>query len=797
MRLRIAAVACLVASCETALLFGGAPASSVVQLSRDGTTEYVIVQSAVPTEAEMFAAKELANFLHRSTGATFQVVKESDLEGDRPALFVGQTEFAGTQGIDFGSLGPEEWFIRVVDQNLIVGGGRPRGTLYSVYEFLERYVGVRFLDSHTDHIPSVPALTVPADLKVHAKPAFFRREIFMVTGNPQRNLFQVRRKINAFGNAAKAAAGPELGFCVIFGSPYSTHTHHLYAKHFPTDKPEYFALTDKGGRTGPGPDGQVCMSHPEVRKLFAATMREYIRQDRARISKAATGEPFPFVYDVTPNDNSNKCVCQQCQTVAAQYGAYSGVVLEFTNAIAQDIAKDYPEILVQTAAYTFYMDPPKGIEPRDNVLIRMAQLGAEFSAPPNRDTLRSLLHPINGDARRMFEARAQVSKALGVHDYWTAWNQPFQWPHANIHGLAETLRLYHRCGVRDFFVEDELMGSRLHNFVDLQFYLASRLLQDPAQDEDAIVAEFLKLYYGKSAPAMTRLLDYIEKRQEEELGMLATVGPSMRKYFDARFFLETDALLREAEDAADGDARRLADIRQERLAIDETMLHLWDKLGRDEPLPFRREDVLARLQQNYAAAYRKYGGWGSEKSDAERLEYLRNMPPIPPQFQGKKIVDVCGPQLDLRQAGGRIALGVQDADATLGRAWRLDATMQGPPGQHEQPPKFGLYNDQSKDVVRKELARGEIPKDEKYHFYTAGQAKGASKLYFWAHSSWRLCQRLSMTYNSALPEQLTYEVYASIKFEGPAYVPGSKRTSAMSIDRLILVEVDPSREQKH
>ena len=771
-------------------LFAYTVTGGEISSATDGKSDYMIVEAAAPTAAEAFAVKELAKFLGQSTLSAPRVIKEADFQGGTPAVFVGQTGFAGKSGIDFKNVGPEEWVVRSVGKDVVIAGGRPRGTLYGVYEFLERIVGVRFLDAHTVFVPERPAWKVPADLAIQAKPAFFRREIFMVTPHhPEHNLFQVRRRINSFGNAAVAGAGPELGFCVIFGSPYSTHTHHLYAKQFPTGQPEHYALTEKGTRTGPGPDGQMCLSHPEVRKLFAAQLREYVRQDRERIAKTAPGEPYPFVYDVTPNDNTNKCLCDRCQALAAKYGAYSGVVLEFTNSIAEDIAKDHPEIMVQTAAYTFYMEPPRGIVPRDNVMIRLAQLGTEFSMLPKRDTLRGMLHPVNAKPREMLEAWSRVSKTLGVHDYWTAWNQPFQWPQANIHGLARTLKLYHQCGVRDFFVEDELLGSRLHNFVDLQFYLASRLLQDPVQDEGPIIAEFMKLYYGSAAPVMTRLLEYIEKRQEEEPAMLASVPPAVRKYFDARFFVETDALLREAEGAAVGDAKRLADIRQERLPLDETMLYLWNKLNPDGRWPFRREELLDRLRQNYAAAYRKYGGWASEKADAERLEYLRDMPAVPAQFAGKKIIDLCGPQLDLRRAAGPFARQVQDADATLRKAWRLDATMPGPPGKHDQPPEFGLYDNQSKQLVRKTLAGPEVPKDEKYHFYSAGRIKGSANLCFWAHHSWRLAEQLAMTYNAALPEQATYEVYASIKFEGPAYVPGSTRTSALAIDRLILVEV--------
>jgi hypothetical protein len=219
------------------------------------------------------------------------------------------------------------------------------------------------------------------------------------------------------------------------------------------------------------------------------------------------------------------------------------------------------------------------------------------------------------------------------------------------------------------------------------------------------------------------------------------------------------------------------------------MLYLWDKLSRGRPLPWQRQQVLDRLQRNYAAAYAKYGGWGSEKADTDRLEYLRNMPPVPGQFDGKKIIDLCGPQLDLRQAGGGFARLAQDPAATLGKAWRLDAAMQGPPGQHDKAPEFGLYDNQSKELVRKTLDPGGIPKDEKYHFHLAGRIKGSPNACFWAHHSWRLAQQLNMTYNSSLPEQVIYEVYASMKFEGPAYVPGSTRTNAWSIDRLILVEV--------
>jgi hypothetical protein len=177
------------------------------------------------------------------------------------------------------------------------------------------------------------------------------------------------------------------------------------------------------------------------------------------------------------------------------------------------------------------------------------------------------------------------------------------------------------------------------------------------------------------------------------------------------------------------------------------------------------------------------------EGDDARIEYLRNMPPVPAQFKGRKIIDLCHPQLDLSGGGGGFAKAVADPDAALGKAWRLDSSAQGPPGRHDTAPKLGLFDNQSRELVEQVIPEDEVPQDEKYHFHLAGRMKGSSSVYFWAHASWRLSQRLSMVYNSGLPEQKTYDVYASIKLEGPAYVAGSAKENSFSIDRLILVEV--------
>ncbi|NLF67607.1 MAG: DUF4838 domain-containing protein [Candidatus Anammoximicrobium sp.] len=760
-------------------------------LARDRHSEFAIVLGACPSEAERFAAEELAAFLQRGTGAELPIVAESEYSGGR-GIFLGPTALAAKHGMDAADWGEEEWGVRAVDGQLIVTGGRPRGTLYGVYELLERVGGVRFLDAQTEHVPRRDAWTVPADLSLRGQPAFSRREIGWTRGQP----FEVRCRMNSCSNAWREIEA-KYGYGVKYGSPYTTHTHHRYVADWPDlfDQPEFFALTQHGRR-----DTQVCMSHPEVRRRFGVALRRYIDKDRRAIQDAGTGAPFPRYYSLVPDDGSSgKCYCERCLALADRHGSYAGIVLDFANAIAEDLAREHPDVVLVTSAYTYYRDIPRGIRPRENVMVRIAQLGAEFNTAPKRDTLRSMLHPLNAGARAEWEAWSKLGSRLDVHDYWGPWGQQMVWPYVNVRGTAETVRFYHEHGLQHFFVEASLSSHRFYSFPDLQYYVGARLLLDPRQPVEPLIDEFLTLYYGPAAAAMRRLLEYLERRQAEESGMLATVPPHSRAYLDRAFFLQTDALLGEAESKAGGDPAVMARVRQERLPLDETMLFLWDALAHQGDWPFSRQAVADRLEGLYAAAYVKYGGRSEARvaADRARLAYLRELPPLPPRFAGRRIVDLCGPLLTLASGAGRpVPRGrAADSEAALGQAWRIEDHVwtESRPAHHERPPEFGLSDtlQTPKFLVRRVLQPSEIPADEQYHWHYVGRMQATPTMYFYAHHSWVFDQRLLAAYNAALPEQKHYDAYLSLKLEGPAYVNGSTRRNAFSIDRLILVETGP------
>ena len=132
-------------------------AASGVVLVEDGAPAVAIVLPANAERIAAYAADELAYHVEKASGARLEILKEPlDQPLDLPAVYVGATQAARDAGIDPQGLASEEAVLRSLDGNLfIVGNDGPgdalsygnthSGTLWGVYEILERWLGVRWL----------------------------------------------------------------------------------------------------------------------------------------------------------------------------------------------------------------------------------------------------------------------------------------------------------------------------------------------------------------------------------------------------------------------------------------------------------------------------------------------------------------------------------------------------------------------------------------------------------------------------------------------------------------------------
>ena len=527
-------------------------------LAKDGKTSYVIV--AADEEPQTAATGqipsiELKDHLEAMTGAAFPVVKESVFDGQSPALYVGRTRFAEANGVAFDALEQEAWLYKTVGENLILSGGKT-ATIYAVCEFLERELGCRWFTFESSWTPSLPEIRLKAWNR-SGKPAFRHRDLYVphwslgLTGERNRDYlrFIKRNRGNQMDSPLRMSHRP--GTC---------HTFYQYVsweKLFDTH-PEYFSMNEKGERFhGPNmhSQGQLCLSNPEVADVMLAKLREFIAADR----KELPPDKWPIVYDISQNDNFPYiCKCPACTAITEREGSESALTLTCMNKVAREIAKEYPEIIIQTFAYVSTECAPKTIRPEPNLLMRWCDLYTRS------DCYRPITSPFNASRKQQLDGWKAVGANIALWDYWNMGilKGPYFKPprvETMVDAIAPDLRYYRDAGVVSYFAEAE---SNLHvnpqNFHDLHIWLGYQMLNDPDQDEQALIDDYMAKHYGPASGPMTAFLADLRQAVASEKKALVYISNPRREYQTPEFLAKVIGYLREAQKVApDGTPFRL------------------------------------------------------------------------------------------------------------------------------------------------------------------------------------------------------------------------------------------------
>ncbi len=538
-----------VQAAETVLAEGGR-ATVVVRVADD----------AIP--AERNAAAELATYLGRASGTTFRVLDERDAPDARATIDVGPTRRtrAAIPGIE--AFSAERWGIRAERGTVLLYGGRPRGTLYAVYRFLEDEIGVRFWTPWDEHVPSRPRLAV-GSIERSGEPAFVYRDVSGVAGPI---VYRARRRHNGHESWLSAAWGGREGY----GPPGPVHTAFAYV---PPDElfdahPEFFSEID-GLRYA---DGQLCPTDPGVFELVRQRLAAFVRQ--ARQDAERQGEPAPTLFDLSQNDWGRHCRCPRCAELIAREGSPAAPWVVLLNRLAAWSEVELPGIRLDTLAYQFTFEPPRTLTLDDRVVVRV-------SALHDRDFAKPLDDPTNAAAARAILGWRARSRHTRVWDYALLFGDEGELPLPNLAVLADDLRWYREIGVEGVFLQlEDPLGSDLW---DLKIWVVSQLLEDPGQEVRSLVRDFTTGYYGEAAPAVRAYLRALERalaRRPAELRYRPR--PQAYAYLDAPLVLASHRRFDEAQRSVAGNPTRLRRVRHARLALDRATLALWPELSRDE-----------------------------------------------------------------------------------------------------------------------------------------------------------------------------------------------------------------------
>lgn len=497
-----------------------APATRL-RLAHEGTTPYRIAVPPDATEPERHAAAELASFLKQSTGAEFPVVTEAEA-GSGPLILVGAGPRAKAlaRQTKFEELGPEEFVISTHPPHLVLAGGRPRGTLYAVYTFLEDHVGCRWFSSAVSRIPSRPTLTV-GPLRVHRKPVFEYREPFAFDSFD--GDWAARNKCNGHSARLEQRHGGQITYRGFV---------HTFFPLVPPDRyfathPEYYSEIN-GTRTTA--HSQLCLTNPEVVDVVTQNVLEMVKD-----------APPATIVSVSQNDWQGWCECARCKAVEAEEGGVSGPLIRFVNQVAERVGKVRPDVAIDTLAYQKSRQPPRLARPRPNVIVRLCSIECSFAKPlagkgPNR--------PFAAD----IQGWSKICQRLYIWDYVTDFANYVQ-PHPNFRVLQPNLAFFAAHGVKGVF-EQGSYQSPGGEFQELRSWVLAKLLWNPKADSDALVDEFLAGYYGPAAGPVRKYFDLIHDAVGRSGDYLGCYSPPTAAFLSADTIAKADKLWEAAEQAA-------------------------------------------------------------------------------------------------------------------------------------------------------------------------------------------------------------------------------------------------------
>ncbi|MDD2707318.1 MAG: DUF4838 domain-containing protein [Verrucomicrobiae bacterium] len=482
------------------LTFGGCPTGFLLSAENpplmqiSAKTTIVISSDATPTEK--FAARELQEHLEKISGAKFNVAGDSS-QINGPKILVGNSRSAArlAPDVDFSRMGSEEFIIRTIDGNLILAGGRPRGSMYAVYEFLEKYLGCRWFASDCVKIPKLNPIVIPS-IDERIKPTLESRTVTFAETRGD-NLWCARNRIN--GHFLQNNEG--MGGKIKYPKGLFVHTFYVFvppSKYF-KEHPEYFS--EINGKREAGKKSQLCLSNPEVAKLTVEAIKNLLRQ-----------EPDINIIPLSQNDVlGGFCTCPACSKIAGEEDGQSGVLLRFVNQVADMIKDEFPRVSIETLAYQYTRKPPKLVRPRPNVIIRLCSIECCFAHPHE-------VCPFNQTFVKDVIDWAKICGRLYIWDYTIDFCH-YLAPFPNLRVISPNINFFinHRAkGILEqgTYPENETRPGIGGESAWLRSYLIAKCLWNPGCDPSAAMNEFLENYYGGAASHVRKYYDLIHDEVE-------------------------------------------------------------------------------------------------------------------------------------------------------------------------------------------------------------------------------------------------------------------------------------------
>lgn len=487
--------------------------------------EIVVAENA--SKMTRFAASELQSLLKRKLGRELPIVNKPS--PGAKSIFIGVSEFTRKAGIDESKFCRDSFLILAAGNRVYIAGRddpkwdeagmlktasgwkfhHEKGTLFGVYDLLERFGGAGFFFSG-------PGTVVPKGKLVIPECRIFDRPDFEC------------RLVQSFeGTGADVETRTRDYSMFRLGTFYTPCCHGLaqlgYYRRFGKTHPEYFALDSTGKRmNSPTPqtwNEQFCYSGPYKEEIYADAKSCLLNEPASKrgvynpygsIGWDPTGHTPGLVFCAHPGDSYHPCHCPQCLPHMKDEQSISDFQWGFTFDLAERLIRENVKGWVTNLAYTPYrLTPSRPIPP--NVLVQVAETG------PWGDLGTELAH-------------VKSWQNYAKRRVWL-WNYCGKFGDSNYPGIPNVApiaaaRYYKAMAPYIFgaFIECE---TDRYAFNRPMFYIFGKTAWDAAADPERLMDRYCEGLYGPAAPEMRKFFRKLESLWIQTAGkrVMTALGP--------------------------------------------------------------------------------------------------------------------------------------------------------------------------------------------------------------------------------------------------------------------------------
>ena len=487
-------------------------------LIRDGKKLAKIVIPQDGNSCEGYAEKQLKKYLDMITGECFVIEPEME-ESQTFSIYVGECNKAkSVLGARLNDLQDDGYIIYCDGNNLYLTGKdtiySSAGTIYAVFEWLEKFLGVRFYSYDEEFVPKKEKIEMPGCYILENPKIFLRQYLAASTRKHTDYCVKMRIKDCFCGDVPGGVLSP-----LWAGSQGHNYFEFCSPEKYQQEHPDWFDMENH----------QLCFSHPESAQVTIEGLKKKILEN-----------PNSKFFAFGQNDTPTPCQCDKCKQSYEKYGV-SGTMVRYSNIIARAIkewtktACPNREIYIVIMAYLFSVAPPvkkvdegfvpiaESVVPCDNVYVFYCNIDFCF--------YHSLLDQ-SCEWNKKFKDEFLGWKSL-VGDKILIWNYAANYPHYlypyfGYSVVAENYRFFIENNVSEHVIEHAACEAEFVDFSELKTYVYSKLLWNPYQDTEQLMNDFIDAYYKQCSSEIKEYFALLKKRFAEIDGER---GYHLRCYF--------------------------------------------------------------------------------------------------------------------------------------------------------------------------------------------------------------------------------------------------------------------------